>query len=134
MTTQEQSCAGLDCAWCINPNCSKDQTDNEYKCRYYHSELCSTIGVFCSAIKNCYYKKWQREIQKNENLIKISDTRQGTIINLARRKKELENALKKIKIFANEECERECDFNFCKGKTDETTCVIHKIKEVLDAL
>lgn len=41
----------------------------------------------------------------------------------------LEQTIKEIKGLAQEECEKECAFKFCQGKTDDTTCVIYKILE-----
>ncbi len=41
----------------------------------------------------------------------------------------LEKLITEIKTLAQEECEKECGFHYCKGETDKTTCVIYKILE-----
>lgn len=133
---QEKYCDGLDCAYCLDVDCPKTAIIfdgvNVRHCQYYRFEKCSNTDSLCSVNRYCYYKELQREIKKNKNLIKISDIRQETIIKLARRKKRLEQALKIIKDFVNKECSTECNIDFCKGSTDETTCVIYKIKNTID--
>jgi len=40
--------------------------------------------------------------------------------------------LRDIRHYAESECITECDFHFCKGVSEETTCVIYKIKNKID--
>ena len=65
-------CDEIDCAWCADTNCPKTQIIVDdvdvSKCKYYHLEKCTKIGLPCSSDKNCYYKLLQREIEKNKLL------------------------------------------------------------------
>ncbi len=101
MDKEQIYCDGLDCAYCLDPNCPKDKIIvddvNVKYCKYFRFEKCNKTGMPCASDKNCYYKLLQREIAKNEHLLKIADIRQETIINLARCKKELEQILAEMK-------------------------------------
>lgn len=44
----------------------------------------------------------------------------------------LKKELEEINNLANEECEAECGFHWCKGTTEVTTCVIYKIKNKIN--
>lgn len=95
--------------------------------KYYTQDELNSVCIQCNReLENYRLKK------ENEEFLKIANTGGALLVAEKAKLERHKQALEEIRNLANEECDKECGFHWCKGAFDETTCVIYKIKNKIN--